>query len=113
MFAISTNRAARTTDPLGTTHTVGTNDDNVRLALLNYGSRNGYRVLTADEVSDCLSGFNRDEVKKCLDQLANEELLTRFAGRYCFNKEIPFHVRHAARRCKAASDDRAFGRVTD
>jgi hypothetical protein len=36
--------------------------------------------------------------------LANEELLTRFAGRYCFNKEIPFHVRDAARRRKPPSD---------
>ena len=101
MFATSTNRA------VGTTHTVGTTQDDVRLALLNYGSRNGYRVVTADEVSDCLSGFNRDEIKKCLDQLANEELLTRFAGRYCFNKEIPFHVKDAAKRRKVASDDRA------
>jgi len=101
MFAISTNRAG------------GTSHDDVRLALLNYGSRNGYRVVTADEVSDCLSSFNREEIKKCLDQLATEELLTRFAGRYCFNKEIPFHVRDAARRRKAASDDRARGRIAD
>ena len=97
MFAISTNRAG------------STSHDDVRLALLNYGSRNGYRVVTADEVSDCLSSFNREEIKKCLDQLATEELLTRFAGRYCFNKEIPFHVRDAARRRNTASDDRARG----
>jgi len=80
MFAISTNR------------------DDVRLALLNYGSRNGYRVVTAEEVSESLIGFSRDEIRKCLDQLASEELLTKFTGRYCFNKEIPFHLRMALRR---------------
>jgi hypothetical protein len=80
MFAISINR------------------DDVRLALLNYGSRNSYRVVTADEVSQTLTEFNRDEIRTCLDQLANEELLTRFVGRYCFNKEIPFQLRTSLRR---------------
>ena len=75
-----------------------TNCDDIRLALLNYGARNSYKVVTADEVSDSLIDFNRDEIKRCLDELANEELLTRFVGRYCFNKEIPLHVRAAARR---------------
>jgi hypothetical protein len=77
---------------------VRTTRDDVRLALLNYGLRNGYRVVTADEVSETLRSFSRDDIKGCLDQLANEELLTRFAGRYCFNKEIPFQVRDAMRR---------------
>jgi len=80
---------------------VSTNCDDVRLALLNYGSRNGYRVVTAEEVSQSLIGFDRDDIRRCLDQLASEELLTRFAGRYCFNKEIPYQVRAAARRRKA------------
>jgi len=77
---------------------IRTKSDDVRLALLNYGSRNSYRVVTAEEVSESLVGFSRDDIKKCLDQLANEELLTKFTGRYCFNKEIPFQVRAAARR---------------
>ncbi len=77
---------------------IGTNCDDVRLALLNYGSRNSYRVVTADEVSQTLREFNPEEIRRCLDQLANEELLTRFAGRYCFNKEIPFQLRMSLRR---------------
>jgi hypothetical protein len=78
---------------------IQTNCDEIRLALLNYGARNSYKVVTADEVSESL-GFNRDDIQRCLDDLANEELLTRFVGRYCF-KEIPFQVRVAARRRKA------------
>ena len=77
---------------------ISTNCDDVRLALLNYGARNGYRVVTAEEVSESLVGFRREDIRRCLDQLANEELITRFAGRYCFNKEIPFQLRSAIRR---------------
>jgi hypothetical protein len=80
---------------------ISTNCDDVRLALLRYGSRNSYRVVTADEVSESLVGFNLEEIRRCLDQLANEELLTKFTGRYCFNKEIPFPIRAAARHSSA------------
>ena len=80
---------------------IRTNCDDVRLALLNYGARNSYRVVTADEVSESLIGFKCEDIRRCLDQLANEELLTRFAGRYCFNKEIPNQVRAAAKGRKA------------
>jgi hypothetical protein len=76
---------------------IGTSCDDVRLALLNYGRRNGYRVVTADEVSESLVEFSRDDIRRCLDELANEELLTRFVGRYCFNKEIPFQLRKSPR----------------
>jgi len=76
----------------------GTIPDDVRLALLSYGSRNSYRVVTADEVSQTLVGFSPDEIRQCLDQLATEELLTRFVGRYCFNKELPFPLKSVAAR---------------
>lgn len=63
--------------------------DKVRFMILAFGSEHTFRVLTVDEVAHEFPNVKKDVIRSQLDELAREELVTRFAGRYCFNKTIP------------------------
>ena len=63
--------------------------NDVKLLLLAYGIGRGYRVLTFEEIAQAHEHVSRQVIRQGLDQLAAEDLVSRFAGRYCFNKPIP------------------------
>jgi len=67
--------------------------ENLRLMLLAYGMNHSYRVVSLDEIVHSIPHVRRDEVRSGLEDLAHEGLLTRFSGRYCFNKTIPVELR--------------------
>jgi hypothetical protein len=77
--------------------------DNLRLMLLAYGLENAYRVITLEEIAQSLRHFRKDEIRNGLDNLAGEGLLMKFAGRYCFNKAIPFEIRNDIERALTPS----------
>ena len=68
--------------------------ENLRLILLSYGMDHAYRVISLDEITHSIPHVRRDEVQSVLEFLAQEGLVTRFSGRYCFNKTIPVELRH-------------------
>lgn len=63
--------------------------ENVRPIVLGFGMRHAYRVLSFDEIAQQIPSVARIELKETLEELANEGLVTRFSGRFCFNKAIP------------------------
>lgn len=67
----------------------------VRLVVLGYGLSHAYRVLGVDEIGQCLPLVGRKELKEALERLADEGLVTRFSGRFCFNKAIPPEIRRS------------------
>jgi len=67
--------------------------ESLRLMLLAYGMNHAYRVLSLEEIAHAIPHVRRDEVRNVLEKLALEGLVTRFSGRYCFNKAIPGEVR--------------------
>jgi RIO-like serine/threonine protein kinase len=67
--------------------------ENLRLMLLAYGMNHAYRVVSLDEIAHSIPHVKRDEVRDVLEDLAHEGLVTRFSGRYCFNKAIPVELR--------------------
>lgn len=69
--------------------------ESLRLMLLSYGMDHAYRVISLEEIAHAIPHVRRDEVQNVLERLAHEGLLTRFSGRYCFNKAIPVEVRHS------------------
>lgn len=68
--------------------------ENLRLILLAYGMNHAYRVLGIEEISQAIPHVKRSEVCDVLEGLAHEGLVTRFSGRYCFNRSIPTELRH-------------------
>ena len=68
--------------------------ENLRLILLSYGIDHAYRVISLEEITHAIPHVRRDEVQNMLEHLAQEGLVTRFSGRYCFNKTIPGDLRH-------------------
>ena len=68
--------------------------ENLRLMLLAYGIDHAYRVISLEEIAHAVPHIRRDEVRNVLENLAQEGLVTRFSGRYCFNKAIPGELRH-------------------
>lgn len=68
--------------------------ETLRLILLAYGMDHAYRVVGIDEIVHAVPHAGRQEIREILDGLANEGLVTRFSGRYCFNKSIPIELRH-------------------
>jgi uncharacterized protein YpbB len=68
--------------------------ENLRLLVLAYGMDHAYRVISLEEIVHSIPHVKRDEVRDVLECLAQEGLVTRFSGRYCFNKAIPFELRH-------------------
>jgi hypothetical protein len=67
--------------------------ENLRLMLLAYGMNHAYRIVSLDEIAHSIPHVRRDEVRSVLEDLAHEGLVTRFSGRYCFNKSIPAELR--------------------
>jgi RIO-like serine/threonine protein kinase len=67
--------------------------ESLRLMLLAYGMDHAYRVVSLEEIAHSIPHVRRDEVRDVLENLAQEGLVTRFSGRYCFNKTIPIELR--------------------
>ncbi|HSF24419.1 MAG TPA: hypothetical protein VLE20_09350 [Blastocatellia bacterium] len=65
----------------------------LRLIVLGFGLSHTYRVLGFDEIAHGLPHLGRTQLKETLESLANEGLVTRFSGRFCFNKTIPPELR--------------------
>ncbi|HYV07257.1 MAG TPA: hypothetical protein VFB82_21865 [Blastocatellia bacterium] len=65
----------------------------VRLLVLGYGLSHAYRVLAVDQIASGLPLVGRKELKEALERLADEGLVTRFSGRFCFNKQIPPEIK--------------------
>lgn len=72
--------------------------DNLRLMLLAYGIENAYRVVSLEDIAHSMPHVRKELIKKGLDSLAEESLVTRFSGRYCFNRPVPNDLRHAVER---------------
>ena len=68
--------------------------ENLRLLLLAYGISHAYRVVSLDEIAHSVPHVKREDVRTILEDLAKDGLVTRFSGRYCFNKTIPNDLRH-------------------
>jgi len=68
--------------------------ESLRLMLLAYGIEHAYRVISLEEIAHSIPHVMRDEVRDGLENLAQEGLVERFSGRYCFNKIIPADLRH-------------------
>lgn len=68
--------------------------ESLRLILLAYGMDHAYRVISLDEIAHFIPHVRRDDMREALENLAQEGLVTRFSGRYCFNKAIPQELRH-------------------
>ena len=83
--------------------------ENVELLLLGFGLANSFRVLSLEEVSRAMPKLTKESVRQALDHLADDDLVTRFAGRYCFNKEIPSQKRRSIEQLTATSN---YGRRT-
>ena len=66
----------------------------LRLMILAFGLENAYRVITFEEIAHSLREFRKDDIRNELDRLADEGLLMKFSGRYCFNKAIPNEIRN-------------------
>lgn len=66
-----------------------------RLLVLGFGLSHEYRVLGLDEIANNLPHLGRKQLKETLESLADEGLVTRFSGRFCFNKAIPAELRTA------------------
>ena len=69
--------------------------ENLRAMLLAYGINHAYRVVTLEEINHSMPHVRSDDVRLVLEGLAQEGLVTRFSGRYCFNKNIPAGLRHS------------------
>lgn len=69
--------------------------ESLRAMLLAYGINHAYRVVTLEEINHSMPHARSDEVRMVLERLAQEGLVTRFSGRYCFNKTIPGDVRQS------------------
>ena len=67
--------------------------ESLRLMLLAYGMDHAYRVIGLEEIAHSIPNVRKDEVREVLEHLAQEGLVTRFSGRYCFNKAIPMELR--------------------
>lgn len=68
--------------------------ESLRLMLLSWGMDHSYRVISLEEIAHAIPHVSRDEVQTVLENIAQEGLVTRFSGRYCFNKAIPNELRH-------------------
>lgn len=69
--------------------------ENLRLMLLAYGMDHEYRVVSLAEIAHSIPHVEKDDVRTVLEHLAQEGLLTKFSGRYCFNKAIPIELRQS------------------
>jgi hypothetical protein len=60
-----------------------------RLLVLSYGIEFPFRIFSLHEIQDYLQHVSKPAIADALNELADEGLVTRFAGRYCFNLQIP------------------------
>lgn len=67
--------------------------ESLRLMLLAYGMDHAYRVISLEEIAHSIPYVRKGEVREVLEHLAQEGLVTRFSGRYCFNKAFPTELR--------------------
>lgn len=76
----------------------GIEPEYIRLLALGFGLSHAYRVLSLGEIAASIRHVSLQDLRETLEQLASEGLLTRFSGRYCFNKAIPAELRNAVGR---------------
>jgi DNA-binding GntR family transcriptional regulator len=72
---------------------LGVVSSDLRLKLLSFGLQHPYRVVNLEEIAGAIGNLDRDQVKTALERLAQEGLVTRFSGRFCFNRPIPPGIR--------------------
>jgi hypothetical protein len=85
----------------------------VRPIVLGFGLRHAYRVLSLDEIAQEIPNVGRIQLKETLEELATEGLVTRFSGRFCFNKAIPPNLaRHVDSNIAPSGNIRVFERGT-
>ena len=77
--------------------------DNLRFMLLAFGIGHAYRVISLEEISNTMPHVRRDLIRTGLDRLAEESLVTKFSGRYCFNRTLPAELRRAVERAVTPS----------
>jgi hypothetical protein len=77
--------------------------DNLRLMLLAFGIGHAYRVISLEEIANNIPHVRRDVIRTGLDRLAEESLVTKFSGRYCFNRTLPLELRRAVERAVTPS----------
>ena len=77
--------------------------DNLRLVLLAFGIGHAYRVISLEEIARTLPHVRKDVIRTGLDCLAEESLVTKFSGRYCFNRALPVELRRAVERAVTPS----------
>jgi len=93
--ALSTGEAAGGRDVMAATYGNQIAPESLRAMLLAYGINHAYRVVTLEEIKHSMPHARSDEVRQVLERLAQEGLVTRFSGRYCFNKTIPGDLRQS------------------
>jgi DNA-binding HxlR family transcriptional regulator len=69
--------------------------EQIRFMILAYGLEHAFRVLNIDEIAREIPNARREAVRAELERLAEEGLVSRFQGRYCFNREIPVELRRS------------------
>ena len=67
--------------------------ESLRAMLLAFGIEHSYRVVSLEEIAHEIPYAQRQEVRSVLEDFAREGLVTKFSGRYCFNKTIPVELR--------------------
>lgn len=84
--------------------------ENLRLMLLAYGLGNAFRVISLEDISHSMPHVSKELIRIGLDRLAEESLVTKFSGRYCFNRPVPNELRHAVERAVTPSGTVRYGR---
>lgn len=69
--------------------------ESLRALLLAFGIEHSYRVISLEEIAHEIPYAPKQELRNLLEALAQEGLVTKFSGRYCFNKTIPIELRHS------------------
>jgi hypothetical protein len=77
--------------------------ENLRFLLLAYGMDNAYRIVSMEDIAQSLPQINGEQLKEGLDLLAEEGLVSRFTGRYCFNKPLTNELRSSIGRAVTPS----------
>ena len=77
--------------------------DNLRLMLLAFGIGHAYRVISLEEIARTLPHIRKEVIRRGLDRLAEESLVTKFSGRYCFNRALPVELRRTVERAVTSS----------
>jgi hypothetical protein len=86
--------------------------DNLRLMLLAYGIGHAYRVISLEEIAHTMPHVRKDLIRTGLDRLADEALVTKFSGRYCFNRAVPVDLRRTVERAVTPSGTIRLGAET-